>query len=1089
MTTAVGKIGPFDLEKDSWDYYIDRLEQSFIANAVEDNKKVAILITVIGGDAYALMANLCMPVKPSTKTFKDLVKIMTDHLQPKPSLLAERFKFRRRIQSSDESVGEYAAALKKLSKDCKFVGENLQENLRDQFVCGLARDSIRQRLFAEDDIKFDKAFNLAVTLEMAEADAALVEQRSNSRREGSGENTAPVHQIRNAGRGRAHGRAPNDSTSRNSTHGGAAGRGGGGGGSSGKLHGGGWRIRNSVIGTESAKECCRVCGSQHATESCKFKMYVCRVCNKEGHLKRVCPNVKSSSAGVHHLGSKDFHMNSSSDSDEVNNYSMDAQRLKKYKPYFIKVCVNSKSLLMEIDTGSAVTCISLEYYKKVFSNVPMENSDLNLIYYSGEVVTPEGKITPLVTYENISKYLELYIVRGGKTSLLGRQWLVELGILPPFILVHCNNIKCEPFNFDVFSSSYRDVFGDGLGRFTGGTVGFRLRPDARPVFLRARPLAYALREPVERALEQLVRDGVLEPVQTSEWATPIVPVMKKDGTIRVCGDFKLTLNKGLEVDRFPLPRVDDLLTKLHGGQKFTKLDLSQAYAQFELDEESKKYAVINTHKGLFRYNRLIYGLASSPGIFQRKLEQLFADMPRVGVFLDDVIITGVNDQEHLTTLIEVFKRLQKYGLKVKKSKCTFFADSVTYLGFVISKEGVHTCPDKLEAIEKVSVPRNTTELRSFLGLVMYYAKFVPNISSLLAPLYNLLRKDVKYYWDSSCENAFNQVKGMLMSSEVLAHYSPELHLVLTCDASSVGVGAVISHLIPDGTSGNGTEGARERPIAYASRSLNKAERGYSQIEKEALGIIFGIKKFHQYLFGRKFILRTDHKPLVTIFGDKVGIPVMAASRMQRWAVLLSGYVYDIEYVRSEKNAADALSRLPTGEQARDKKEVTYINFIQNFLPITRKIVKENTFKDVTLQKVVLYLQSGWPNQYSHDDSLKPYTSRKTELYLDRGCVVWGYRLVIPKALQDAILCELHTGHMGIVKMKSIARSYVWWPGIDADIERICHECATCAAEGMAPPRTAPQPWPYIPEPWSRLHLDFLGPLGGKMLCIDNEGRL
>jgi hypothetical protein len=526
-----------------------------------------------------------------------------------------------------------------------------------------------------------------------------------------------------------------------------------------------------------------------------------------------------------------------------------------------------------------------------------------------------------------------------------------------------------------------------------------------------------------------------------------------------------------------------LLTKLHGGQKFTKLDLSQAYAQFELDDDSKKYAVINTHKGLFRYNRLIYGLASSPGIFQRKLEQLFADMPRVGVFLDDVIITGANDQEHLTTLTEVFKRLQKYGLKVKRSKCSFFADSVTYLGFVISKKGVHTCPDKLEAIEKVPVPRNTTELRSFLGLVMYYAKFIPNISSLLAPLYRLLRKDVRFCWDESCDQAFNLVKDKLVSSEVLAHYSPEWPLVLTTDASSVGVGAVISHLISEGAHDKDSEGFRERPVAYASRSLNKAERGYSQIDKEALSIIFGIKKFHQYLYGRKFILRTDHKPLVTIFGNKVGIPIMAASRMQRWAVLLSGYNYDIEYVPSDKNAADALSRLPTGAQAKERKEVTYVNFIQNFLPITRKVVKESTFSDDELQKVVLYLQSGWPKQGQEDGSLKPYSQRKTELYLDRGCVVWGYRLVIPKILQKEVLKELHTGHMGIVKMKSIARSYVWWPGIDADIERTCHECATCAAEGAAPPRSAPQPWPYISRPWSRLHLDFLGPLGGKMYLI------
>lgn len=173
-----------------------------------------------------------------------------------------------------------------------------------------------------------------------------------------------------------------------------------------------------------------------------------------------------------------------------------------------------------------------------------------------------------------------------------------------------------------------------------------------------------------------------------------------------------------------MPRVEDLLIRLNGGCKFTKIDLSQAYAQFELDEASKAYTVINTHRGLYRYNRLVYGLSSSPGIFQRKLEQIFADMPRVGVFLDDVILTGNDDMEHAKTLQKVLERLEYYGLKVKKEKCTFFADKVTYLGFVISKDGVQTCPKKIEAITEVPIPRNVSELRSFLGMVMYYAKFI-----------------------------------------------------------------------------------------------------------------------------------------------------------------------------------------------------------------------------------------------------------------------------------------------------------------------------------------------------------------------------
>ncbi|XP_073965617.1 uncharacterized protein [Choristoneura fumiferana] len=544
---SVGKIGPFDVNKDSWDLYIERLEQYFIVNDVKDAVKVATLITVIGSEAYELMVNLCTPKRPATKTYSDLVAVMKTHLQPKPSILAERYKFRQRRQSAHENIAEYAAALKKLSMTCSFsTGNELQDNLRDQFVCGLAKDDVRQRLFADDNITFENAFKLAVTMETAVTNAAAVETRegrrggtaelyqmTRNRVDRSGSSTSGV--TRMAGDARV----VRGAASTSYTGGGSArvtkwktsGT-----DSSGSGNGGG-SVRQPAAGG------CTVCGAQHAAQTCKFRMYVCRVCNREGHLKRVCPRL----------------------------------RLRNEQMFAVYETAQSDQWIGGNSEGS----------DEVFIN-----------------------------------------------------------------------------NFSIISnfSRFKTVFEDGLGRFTGGPVGFRLRADARPVFLRARPLAYALREPVERALDQLVRDGVLTPVHTSDWATPIVPVLKKDGTIRVCGDFKLTLNKFLEVDRFPLPRVEDLLTKLHGGQKFTKLDLSQAYAQFELDD-SKQYAVINTHKG---------------------------DLP----------------------------------------------------------------------------------------------------------------------------------------------------LILTTDASSVGVGAVISQLVPGDERGPGdTRGpvaeARERPVAYASRALNQAERGYSQIEREA----------------------------------------------------------------------------------------------------------------------------------------------------------------------------------------------------------------------------------------------------------------
>ncbi|CAK1583676.1 unnamed protein product [Parnassius mnemosyne] len=596
--------------------------------------------------------------------------------------------------------------------------------------------------------------------------------------------------------------------------------------------------------------------------------------------------------------------------------------------------------------------------------------------------------------------------------------------------------------------------------------------------MRARPLAYALRAPVERALEQLVADGILTPVDRSDWATPIVPVVKKDGNIRICADYKLTLNKVIEVDRYPLPRVEDLLVRLQGGQRFSKIDLSQAYAQFVLDE-SAKYTVINTHKGLFRYNRLVYGLSSSPGIFQKHLEQLF-NLPYVGVFLDDIIITGRNTEEHISNLHKVFDRLQSYGLRVKKEKCVFFAESVNYLGYVISKDGIHTCPDKIKAIVDTPVPTNVSELRAYIGMIMYYAKFVKNISTILAPLYNLLRTGIKFDWCDDCQRAFKKVKELLSSSKILMHYSSDLPIVLTCDASSVGVGAVISHLTPEG----------ERPVAYASRSLTAAERAYSQIDREALAIVFGVRKYHQYLYGRKFILRTDHKPLTHIFGKKTGIPVMAASRIQRWAVLLSGYDYNIEYVTSNKNCADGLSRLPISSNNKKtiNREITYINFVENFLPVTNEDVTKATSKDIILSRIFAYFKSGWPTVCPGEE-VKPYFVRRNELYLDNGSIMWGYRMVIPSYLRPIILKQLHSSHMGIVKTKGLARSYVWWPNIDADVEALCRSCETCASEADAPPRAPPNPWSYLP-PWSRVHIDFLGPYKGKtyLVLIDSSSK-
>ncbi|XP_045765544.1 uncharacterized protein K02A2.6-like [Maniola jurtina] len=574
----------------------------------------------------------------------------------------------------------------------------------------------------------------------------------------------------------------------------------------------------------------------------------------------------------------------------------------------------------------------------------------------------------------------------------------------------------------------------------------------------------------------MLREGIIEPVDTSDWATPLVPVRKADGGLRICADYKVTLNPVLLVDRYPLPKIDDLLVNLNGAQIFSKIDLSQAYNQIELDD-SKALTVINTHRGLFKYNRLVFGLASSPGIFQRIMSTLLKGIPGVEIFLDDIIIGTKGDQkQHLKILEEVLNRLKLNGMKLKRNKCHFMLKEVKYLGYIISSEGVKVDEDKVAAVLKIPRPRDVPQLRSFLGLINFYAKFVKNVSSVLAPLYELLKKGVGWKWSAECERAFVKIKDILTSAPVLAHYDTNKPLVLTCDASAVGIGGVLTQAAPDGS---------ERAVVYVSRALTCSEKHYSQIDKEALAIVYCLKKLHQYLYGRRFTLRTDHKPLVSIFGPKYGVPAMAASRLQRWAIILSAYTYDIEYVNTRDNGADGLSRLvapAVNEESCDVPEQSYLHFAQDALLLDYNMIKNQTMRDPLLSRVLCYIRDGWPGE-SEIREMQPYYNRKKELYEELGCVMWGYRVVIPEGCRSRVLAELHEAHMGIVKTKAMARSYVWWPGVDEAVEAACRACGVCAREADAPPHHAVASWPWPGKPWTRIHIDFLGPLFNKLYLI------
>ena len=600
----------------------------------------------------------------------------------------------------------------------------------------------------------------------------------------------------------------------------------------------------------------------------------------------------------------------------------------------------------------------------------------------------------------------------------------------------------------------------------GMTAKIHVDAQARPSFYRPRSVPYAMRGKVEKELEHLEQQGIIEPVQFSDWAAPIVPVLKKDGSVRICGDYKLTVNRAAKLDTYPLPRIDDLFASLSGGKRFTKLDLAHAYQQVPLDDESKELVTINTQKGLFRYNRLPFGVASAPSIFQRTMENLLHGIPHVSVYIDDILITGESDTEHLNNLAEVLKRLEAAGMRLKRNKCSFLLPQVEYLGHQISEKGLQPTKEKVRAIVDAPAPRNVSQLKSFLGMLNYYSKFLPNLSTRLAPLYRLLQKQMKWSWGSEQKQSFQDAKVLLTSSCVLAHFDPQKELTLSCDASPYGVGAVLSHKLEDGS---------EHPVAFASRTLTPAERKYAQLDKEGLAIIFGVKRFHPYLLGRRFKIYSDHKPLQHLFSESRAIPPMASARIQRWALTLSAYDYSIAYKPGKEHAnADLLSRLPLPESPGETplpEETILLMESLSMSPVSARQIKSWTDRDPVLSRVRRFVLQGWRS--TNDPVLRPYQRRKNELSVQDGCVLWGNRVVVPPPGRVKVMEELHEGHPGASRMKSLARGYVWLPNMDAELEGKVKDCILCQTNQKSPPPAPLHPWEWPERPWSRLHASTL----------------
>lgn len=1010
---AVALVGTLEVYNAGEDFglYINRLNHLLSLNKIKnDTDKISFLISLGGAELYKTMCSILAPKTEADFKYDDVVYLLKTHYKPQKNIIVECFKFFKREQNATENISDYIVELKQLGQECEF-GLFLEKALLIKFVCGLRNENIQNKLLNESGLKsFEKACQIALSMEMSNNNIEMMR------------NKFPVNRL-----------SYNRFEARNH------------------------REENSQPRRQSERK------------STNRSVIKCFYCKKRGHYEKNCWHKKRDeeenknkyvSRKNRSIKNVDYCSDEYCSDNSGNEYLNNLYSCNYTQSLFIFVKIEGINIEMEIDTGACVSVCHISYYDNFFKNIELDKQVENLKVVTGEYVDVVGAVVVKVEFEERIYNLKLFVVNSMQTfkPLIGRNWLDA--IFPQW-RQSFNNINTIKPNIGMCFEKYNNLF----SKINNSTIKdyvakIVLKENSYPIFAKAYTVPFGLRDKVEAEIDKMCDDGVLIPVNRSKWASPIVIVNKGDGSIRLCVDCRRTVNRFIENEHYVIPRVDDILASLAGWNYFCKLDLTGAYLQVKVSDRSREILTINTHKGLYQYTRLVYGLKTAPQIFSKIICEILKGLEKVQVYFDDILIGGRDLSECKINLTKVLDKLLAYNVKINFNKCKFFETEINYLGYTINKNGISPSKLKIKAVMEAPAPTNKTQLRSYLGMINYYNHCVPNLSSELHLLYDLTKSNTKWIWTKQHHDSFTKSKELITKIGILTHYDHTKPIVISCDASPYGVGGVLSHII------NG----KEHPVMFVSGTLKPSEKNYSQLHREALAIIYSVRKFHKYIYGLEFTIESDHQPLREIFSTNKQLPSVASNRLHRWAIFLASYNYNIKYKNGSKMChADALSRLPMAQETDDESDSINILNICHDLPISIEDVRNSMKKDEELTQVYKYTLYGWPNEVP--ELLHKYFKKRISLATEDNCLFYGERLLIPCTLQSKVLEILHRGHIGIVRMKSLARTYFWWPNIDVDVEMFVRTCEVCSSNQNAgkPILTT---WPTPTKPFHRIHIDF-----------------
>ncbi|UYV78984.1 K02A2.6-like [Cordylochernes scorpioides] len=1131
-------------DPNKWPKWRKKFENYIIAsdlNSKTIQQQRAILLHIIGDSALEIYNTFGFEENAQSPTIKDILDKYDQYFRPFKNTIYKRYIFFTFEQKLNQTFDDFVTEIKSKAEDCEF--ENIKDSLiRDRIVLGCRDTTLREKYLQNPDLTLSLAINQGQAAEASQKQLRNIEKDSiDAIRKNSNERYKPTTSLKNS------------------------------------------YTSNPVRANFNKSIRCSKCNMAHDFGKCPAYGKECYKCRQPNHFANCCKN-----RAIRCIQEIEEEKDNLLIIDSI----MVGQVLRK--PWKELIYIQGHPVDIKLDTGADVNILP-ESLIKEWPNMPLlETADCKIYTYTGQQIPVVGKCLLDCKTKYACRKVTFLIVNNSAVPILGLDECVKLNLVK-----RVETISDISVTLTGLLDEYKDVF-KGNGHLSY-MYDIKISDKAEPKICPARRLPRALLQPVKEELFKMEEDGIIEKIEEpTVWAHPMVVVKKPSGKYRICIDPR-ELNKWVLREHYTLPAPENILAEIPKAKFYSVLDAKSAFWQVPLSENTSKYLVMSTPFGRYRFLRLPFGISSAPEIFQKIMHKIFCDIPNVVCYIDDLLIWGnsIVCEDHNSTLKKVLDLARESRLKLTLNKLQMATGEVKFLGHTISQEGILPDQDKVRAIQNMQIPKNKQELQRILGTVTYLAKFIPDLSSNTSNMRNLLKKDIIWNWNIAADQELNFIKTLLTSPPVLRHFDPDEPLELFADASKDGLGAILMQ--------------KEKPLSYASASLTSPQKHYSQIEKELLALYFGCKRFHYFLYGRKFTAYTgctsvhpkallkemgrhditftadnakDHyggrkfrvveegsslsfSGILHILSQQLTFPkgirletkvlMDSSDNCHRANVHFLGYgphalprvsinllldIFDKFFasypVRSTRvlfpcsyplfvtvglikllldtinSGFGQLKKIhylfgaPSGAQSNDDgSSIFKFSFIpgksmipadtlsRHFLPqeqmedkeldlcsqtfvlnveikdqrLTR--LQEDTLNDKECCLLKQYILTGWPlHKRNLPSNLKPYWEFKEELHEWQNLICRGNKLLIPKTQRSDILKILHASHQGINNTIALAKGFIYWPGMNKEIEELINNCSICQQTSRANLKEPLLPHQAPEYPWQKVGIDI-----------------